>query len=173
MKLDLGCGTRRHHPDAIGIDKLDLREYHPEGKFMQADLNDTFIWKELLWDGTNKPNVDEVWATDILEHLDDFVKVMEAIWDVCVNGAKVHILVPHEKSEWAWGDPTHKRAFNEWTFRFFKKGNLVNGTRYGFLCDFNILENCRYKDIYLKVELEVVKPCRWDKVKHFDKFGGG
>ena len=167
LKIDLGCGTRRHHPDAIGIDKIDLSKYHPEGKFIQCNLEGQLYIKEKGFIEDN--SVDEVWATDILEHLDNFVKVMEEIWRVCVNGAKVHILVPHEKSEWAWGDPTHKRAFNEWTFRFFEKGNLVNGTRYDFLCDFNILKNER-KGYALIVELVVVKPCRWDRVKHYDGY---
>ncbi len=66
----------------------------------------------------------EVIALDILEHLPDTVAVMEEIWRVCKDGAKVRIKVPHYKSSNAYKDPTHRSYFTEDTFEYFDKGAI-------------------------------------------------
>ena len=61
----------------------------------------------------------EVHAQDVVEHLNDTVRVMEEIYRVCRNGARVHITVPHFSSANAYTDPTHRRLFSYFSFDYF------------------------------------------------------
>lgn len=73
----------------------------------------------------NKPlpipdnSVDEIVADCILEHLDDTVAVMEELYRVCKNDAKVRIKVPYFKSTAMYKIPTHVSFFTEHTFDYF------------------------------------------------------
>lgn len=62
--LDVGCGTAKIK-GAIGIDRIKL-----DGVDIVHDLN-KFPW--LFKDKT----FDEIYMNDIIEHLDDTIKVME------------------------------------------------------------------------------------------------
>jgi len=62
--LDVGCGTAKIN-GAIGIDRAKL-----PGVDIVHDLND------LPWPFEND-SFDEVYMNDIIEHLDDTIKVME------------------------------------------------------------------------------------------------
>jgi SAM-dependent methyltransferase len=61
----------------------------------------------------------DVYAFDVIEHLDDVVRVMEEIHRVCRNGARVHITVPHFSSANAFTDPTHRHQFSCFSFDYF------------------------------------------------------
>ncbi|MFH1182165.1 MAG: methyltransferase domain-containing protein [Candidatus Woesearchaeota archaeon] len=115
---------------------------------------------------------EEILCLNVLEHLDDFQKVLEELHRIGSNGARVKIGVPYWNSLLVWADPQHKRGFTLDTFTFFEKSHYYNfrfkvikqeliGSKVGklfpgplryllsyFLC--NIVEGMR-------VELEVVK----------------
>ena len=59
---------------------------------------------------------DEVFASDILEHLDDFILTMEQIYRILKPGGKLLLKVPYWNSVFAHIDPTHKRGFHENSF---------------------------------------------------------
>jgi SAM-dependent methyltransferase len=61
----------------------------------------------------------EVYAFDVIEHLEDIVGTMEEIHRVCQQGARVHITVPHFSSANAFTDPTHRHQFSYFTFDYF------------------------------------------------------
>lgn len=61
----------------------------------------------------------EVYAYDVIEHLEDVVRVMEEIHRVCTPGARVHITVPHFSSANAFMDPTHRHQFSCFSFDYF------------------------------------------------------
>lgn len=104
--LNLGCGRKRR-ADAVNVDitsdtapdvvhDLDVRPWpFPDGWFR------------------------EVYAQDVIEHLDDTVAVMEELHRVCANGAIVHITLPHFSSANAFTDPTHRRFFGVRSFDYF------------------------------------------------------
>jgi SAM-dependent methyltransferase len=56
---------------------------------------------------------------DIIEHLDDILKVMEEIHRLLKIGGKVYIRVVYWNHRYAFSDPTHKKFFTETTFDFF------------------------------------------------------
>jgi SAM-dependent methyltransferase len=60
-----------------------------------------------------------VYAFDVLEHLDDLVRVMEEVHRISRNGALVHITVPHFSCANAFTDPTHRHYFGYASFDYF------------------------------------------------------
>ena len=97
-RLNLGCGLK-HDPDAVNLDITPRTS--PD---VVHDLN------RLPW-----PFADncfrEVFAYDVIEHLDNFIATMEEIHRVCCDGAVVCITVPHFSCANAFTDPTHHRYF--------------------------------------------------------------
>ena len=61
----------------------------------------------------------QVFAFDVIEHLDDVVGAMEEVHRVCRDGATVEITVPHFSSANAFTDPTHRHFFSRFSFDYF------------------------------------------------------
>jgi SAM-dependent methyltransferase len=66
---------------------------------------------------------DEIWAQDVIEHLDDVVGTMEEIHRVSSAGGVVHITVPHFSCANAFTDITHKHYFSYFSFGYFTGEN--------------------------------------------------
>jgi len=124
IKLNLGCGVVKM------------------GGFINLDKAD--VGQEILWDleeGIPLPDdsVVEVYAKQTLEHIHDIIFVMNEIWRVCKDGAMVYITVPHSETPQAWQDPTHVRAFNEYSWDYFTKGGQAHlRDLYGIECNFKV-----------------------------------
>jgi len=107
MKIvHLGCGMKKHE-GAIGVDK-EHASYadviHDLDKFPYPFCDSEF---------------DLVICDNILEHLDDIIKVMEEIHRIAKNNARVAITVPHFSSDDSFTDITHKHFFSRRSFDFF------------------------------------------------------
>jgi predicted SAM-dependent methyltransferase len=63
--------------------------------------------------------IDEIWMDQVLEHLENPLKVMEEIHRICKRGAKVTIGVPYFRSSYAIIDPTHRNFFGVQWFSYF------------------------------------------------------
>ena len=59
---------------------------------------------------------------EVIEHLDEVVKVVEEIYRIAKNGAKVFITTSHFTSVDSFTDPTHKHFFTSSTFDYFIPG---------------------------------------------------
>jgi SAM-dependent methyltransferase len=124
-KLDIGCG-RKKKDGYLGIDvspgaQPDIYANPEHGLPFQ---DNTFS---------------EVWMSHVFEHLNDPVKVMDEIWRVCCDGARVEVRGPHfSMPSLIWGDPTHKRGLSLSTFRYF------DGTWYGARSKYEVI-NCILK----------------------------
>lgn len=132
LKINLGGGPNRKE-GFLNIDRLSLPEVD-----VVADLSK----------GIPLPDnsVNEIMALSILEHLDDTCFIMEEMYRVCANNAKIVITVPYLKSTAAFKDPTHRRFFSERTFEYFNKSLVKQGALpdYNIRCDFKI-EKISYK----------------------------
>lgn len=106
MKLDLGCGSSKKN-GYVGVDKLSL-----PGVDICHDLN---LFPYPFEDGS----IDEVWMDQVLEHVNDPVKVVEELYRICRNGALITIGVPYFRSFYAVIDPTHKNFFSTYWFAYF------------------------------------------------------
>lgn len=60
-----------------------------------------------------------VYASHILEHVDNLSDVMTEIHRVCKNGARIVIRGPHFSCGVSYRDPTHRRLFSYFTFEYF------------------------------------------------------
>lgn len=106
--LDLGCGRRRR-PGAVGVDRnpavcpdvvADLDQFpYP---FVDSSFHD------LLLD-------------NVLEHLADVPGVMSELYRIAAPGARVTIVVPYFRSQWAAVDPTHRHAFTLDSMGYFDR----------------------------------------------------
>ena len=105
-KLDLGCGTSKQF-GYIGLDSLRL-----PGVDIIHDLN---VFPYPFADG----EIAEVWMDQVLEHVAEPMRVMEEIYRICENGARVTIGVPYFRSFYAIIDPTHRNYFGAAWFNYF------------------------------------------------------
>ena len=104
--LDVGCGQRKRK-GAVGIDILE-----DSAADIVHDLN-TFPWP------IQDNEFDVIYATHVLEHLENIIKTMEEIHRIGKNRARVIIDVPHFTSRGAFTDPTHRNFFGYQTMRYF------------------------------------------------------
>lgn len=131
VSIDLGSGPRKL-PGVFGFD-LYLRE----GVDVVCDLERDLPIKA--------DAVDVMLCSHVMEHIRNFVPLMEEIYRVCRDGAEVRISVPYYTSKGAFRDPTHVRYFTEDTFQHFEPPT------YGVKTDFRIEE----------VKFDLRKPFRW------------
>jgi predicted SAM-dependent methyltransferase len=113
IKLNLGCGTKKLN----GYLNVDWKK--TSAVDIVQDLNKfPYPFKT--------ESVDEVLLDNVLEHLDDLIKVMEEIYRISKHGAIIKIYVPYAKSDGAFKDPTHKHFFLERTFQYFEPEHPLN-----------------------------------------------
>ena len=105
-RLNIGCG----HEILPGYVNCDVAAL--PGVDVRADLS-KFPWP------FQDNEFSEIRAANWLEHMPDLIPVLEEVHRICAPGAKVYFSVPYWNSFEAITDPTHKQAFNEYTFEFF------------------------------------------------------
>ncbi len=129
LKLDLGSGNK-----------------YKEG-FTRVDCTPT-VDPDILCDiseGIPLPDdcVDEIEAIAILEHIptEKVLFVINEMWRVCVNTAKIHIVVPHPSCDDQYQDPTHRSFFvpNSSSYWDKRSGHYTN-TDYGVKSMFKKIE---------------------------------
>lgn len=88
-------------PDVV----LDLCERHQWPKNMQGSMAGDLV----LDAGQFKI----IYANNVLEHVHDLPQMMTNCLDLLEEDGALEVIVPYEKSNAAWQDPTHVRAMNE------------------------------------------------------------
>lgn len=111
--LNLGCGEQ-YEEGATNIDfyakRVDVR--HDLDLIPYPFSDDTF---------------DEIRCYNIIEHLQDVVRVMGELHRIGKSGCKVIIRVPHFRSACLYEDLTHKHGFAWRTFDIFTDSNTIYG----------------------------------------------
>ena len=129
MKINLGGGNERI-PGFTNVDILPLPNVD-----IVCDLNG----KLPLADNS----IEEIYASHILEHLPNTVKIVEELYRICQPGATIKIKSPYFKSDGAFKDPTHVSFFTEQTFDYFDRGKILTGQ----LPDYCLKANLQLKKI--------------------------
>ena len=105
-KLNLGSG-----PDIkkgyVNMDILNM-----PGVDIVHDLN-KFPWP------IKANTFEEIYASHVLEHVDNLIEVMKELHRISKNHAKIIIRAPHFSCGVTYRDPTHKRAFSYFTYDYF------------------------------------------------------
>ncbi len=115
--LDVGCGRRKRN-GAIGIDvnpRSDADVIH--------DLN-------LCPYPFPENHFDEIIADNVLEHLDEVLKVMEELHRIAKPSAHITIIVPFYPHRQANTDPTHKHFFGVRSFDYLFSDNSYADFQY-------------------------------------------
>lgn len=113
LKLNLGCGRKY----LVGYVNCDLSREVKADKYF--DLN-SFPYP------FESECADEILLDNVLEHLDDILRVMTELHRILRPGGRLRVLVPYGKSDWALQDPTHKHFFTEQSLNYFVEGNPYN-----------------------------------------------
>lgn len=106
LKLNLGSG-KTSYPGFTNVDIVKLANV------------------DVVWDLEKIPlpfennSVSEIITEHTLEHIRNFLPLIEDIYRICKAGALVKIAVPYFKYEGAFRDPTHLRFFTERSFDHF------------------------------------------------------
>jgi SAM-dependent methyltransferase len=97
--LDLGCGSNKW-PGSVGVDISSNTD---------ADIvHDLNVYPYPLEDSC----FDQVLLQDVVEHIDEPIRLMEEVHRVCRPRARVQLRTPHFSSVLAYGDPTHRHYFS-------------------------------------------------------------
>jgi len=113
VKLDIGCGSRKIDETFIGIDKQSL-----PGVDLVVNLEQGSLPLP-----TN--SVDEIMASHVLEHVNNYLPLVEELWRIMKPGAMLTVKVPNYRHESAYTDPTHVRFFTPKSFNFFDKSKVL------------------------------------------------
>lgn len=119
LRINLGCG-HQYMPGWVNID-VD-RATHPD---IVMDLSDDIalpILAHSAFSGgikIDENSVQEILADNVLEHVSDLTRLMTNCLRILAVGGRMTIVVPHERSQAAWQDPTHVRAFNERSWIYY------------------------------------------------------
>ena len=110
--LELGCGNRKRHPDAIGVDIRD---------FPGVDLvGDAQKVLQAIPTGT----ISSVYTYHFLEHLADLEPMVTAVARVLSFGGRFIAVVPHFSNPYFYSDPTHRTFFGLYTFLYFSEDKI-------------------------------------------------
>ena len=112
--LNLGCGLDATVPSTVSMDVSPATK--PD---IVHDLN------QMPWPVSSN-TFDAVYCQDVIEHLNDVVKVMEEIHRVLKSGGKVFITTPHYSCSNSFTDPTHKQHLGFFSFDYFIKGHPLS-----------------------------------------------
>ncbi|MGW4463054.1 methyltransferase domain-containing protein [Micromonospora sp. NPDC004704] len=102
--MDLGCGAAKQYPENLG---LDLRR--ADGVDAQADLSGALPLAD--------NSVDVIFTVHILEHLIDFLSLVDECHRVLRPGGTLHIMSPWWGHVNAVADPTHVRLLDVQTIK--------------------------------------------------------
>ncbi|MDJ0568162.1 MAG: hypothetical protein QNJ53_03870 [Pleurocapsa sp. MO_192.B19] len=112
LRLNLGCGIKRLD-GYINVDRFG----DPDRLF---DL-ETFPYP---WENNS---VAEIEMHHVLEHLGQqtatYLKIIQELYRICQPEAKIHITVPHHRSDRFFHDPTHVRPITSVGLSMFSKRN--------------------------------------------------
>lgn len=109
LRLNLGSGTKSH-AGFLNVDKVALENV------------------DIIWNLEETPlpfrtnSVSQIICEHVLEHIVNYVPLLEELYRICKPGAKVRVMVPYFRYEAAYRDPTHVRFFTEHSFDYFQDG---------------------------------------------------
>jgi predicted SAM-dependent methyltransferase len=111
--LNFGCG-KDIRPEYLNVDIIKM-----PGVDKVVDFNKfPYPFKDNTFE--------EVIIVHVLEHLDNFIKVMQDLHRVCRGGAIIKIWGPYFHHHTAYQDPTHKHFFTLGTFDYFSSNYNLN-----------------------------------------------
>ena len=107
LHLELGCGSSKRLPHAVGIDVLDLAGVDVVGDALEV--------LRALPAGS----VTSVYSEHFLEHVADPLAILAECARVLRPGGLFRAVVPHFANPYFYSDPTHRVFFGLYTFDYW------------------------------------------------------
>jgi SAM-dependent methyltransferase len=104
VALDLGCGDQRQYPENVGVDRRVTGSVA-----VCADLSASLPFRSA--------SVDRIWVVHLLEHLIDFLALVDECHRVLRPRGVLHVLSPWWGHVNAVADPTHVRLLDVQTIK--------------------------------------------------------
>jgi SAM-dependent methyltransferase len=104
--VDLGAGDTKQYRENVGIDRRAAGAAD-----VVADISRTLPLAS--------SSVDQVFMVHVLEHLLEYLPVLDECYRVLRPGGALHVMSPHWRHVNAVADPTHLRFFDVQTFKHF------------------------------------------------------
>jgi SAM-dependent methyltransferase len=118
IRLNLGCGNKRKE-GFLGIDKFPCAAVD-----LVADITEPLPFED--------SSVSEVWADNVIEHVQDIPALMSEVHRICRDGAEVTLITPHYTSISSWNDPTHVHHLSYFSMDHFSREAVAHYTGGGF-----------------------------------------
>ena len=110
--VELGCGTEKKDPAAIGVDMLDYECVDVVGDVIEV----------LASFPAN--SVTKISSSHFMEHVKDVPTLMSEISRVLMTGGTAKAVVPHFSNPFYYSDPTHSSPFGLYTMAYFCEQNI-------------------------------------------------
>ncbi len=107
LELELGCGSQKRNPHAIGIDMLDY-----PGVDIVGDVYEALA-------AFPSQSVDAVYSYHFVEHVPDVPKLLAELARIVKANGHVEFVAPHFSNPYFYSDPTHRMFFGLYTFCYF------------------------------------------------------
>ena len=110
--LELGCGPRKRHPEAFGVDAMD---------YAGVDfVGDVF---EVLEQIPNS-SIRAVYSYHFFEHIGDIDRLMDLLSRVMSPEGHLHVVVPHFSNPYYYSDYTHQSLFGLYSFSYLARDRI-------------------------------------------------
>jgi SAM-dependent methyltransferase len=113
--LDVGCGSAKT-PGAIGLDVSTATD---------ADI--VHDLDELPYP-IEDSSFDQILLQDVIEHVEEPIRVFEELHRIARPGGRIHLRTPHFSSALAYGDPTHRHCFSTIAIRSLAEPRFAHYT---------------------------------------------
>ena len=116
ISLELGCGNRKRHEDAVGIDMLDY-----ESVDIQGD-----VYEVLKKIPDNR--ILAVYSYHFFEHANNVGAIVKEVARVLIDGGLFVVVVPHFSNPYFYSDYTHLNHFGLYSFSYFSQDDIFSRT---------------------------------------------
>ena len=114
LVLELGCGSSKRIPEAIGVDAQNYDCVNIVG--------DVFDFLRLV----PSASVDAVYSFHFFEHIPDLAVLMDEVARVLKKGENLEIVVPHFSNPYFYSDYTHRTFFGLYSMSYFASDSLFS-----------------------------------------------
>jgi hypothetical protein len=110
--LELGCGGRKRHPEALGIDALDH-----ECVDIVGDVYEVLAQ-------IPGASVKAVYSYHFFEHVADVPRLMDLLARVIQPAGLLRVVVPHFSNPYFYSDYSHRGFFGLYSFSYLVSDNI-------------------------------------------------